>query len=105
MVVDWKPQASQDDTQNVYITFSKPDEFKVGADKLPECPFGPDTTAFTSPEDLMKNLPKALANIGGCSVRSDSSTFKISMRKCEEMTVEVGDKVIIEIKKSDRTGV
>jgi hypothetical protein len=27
-------------------------------------PFGPNMTAFTSPEDLMKNLPKAMANMG-----------------------------------------
>jgi hypothetical protein len=29
----------------------------------PQYPFGPNMMAFTSPEDLMKNLPKAMANI------------------------------------------
>jgi len=40
--------------------------------------------AFTSPEDLMENLPKATPNIsramgGGCPI-TGSPTFKISMR-------------------------
>jgi hypothetical protein len=47
--------------------------------------------AFTSPEDLMKNLPKAMANIGkaigGGGVPVDSPTFKISMREYEDMPI------------------
>jgi hypothetical protein len=40
--------------------------------------------AFTSPENLMENLPKATSNIsramgGGCPI-TGSPTFKISMR-------------------------
>jgi hypothetical protein len=61
--------------------------------------------AFTSPEDMMKNLPKAMANIsrsmGGGGLPTDSPTFKISMREYEDMGIKVGDKITIEIKKSD----
>ena len=61
--------------------------------------------AFTSPEDLMKNLPKAMANIsramGGSGPLTDSPTFKISMREYEDLAIKVGDKITIEIKKSD----
>ena len=60
--------------------------------------------AFTSPDDLMRNLPKAMSNIskmmGGGGV-TDSPTFKISMKEYEDMNIKVGDKVIINIKKSD----
>jgi hypothetical protein len=65
--------------------------------------------AFTSPDDLMRNLPKAMSNIskmmGGGGV-TDSPTFKISMKEYEDMNIKVGDKVTINIKKSDNsTGV
>jgi hypothetical protein len=53
--------------------------------------------AFTSPEDLMKNLPKATSNISrgmgeGCPL-TGSPTFKISMRDYEDMAIKVGDKL------------
>lgn len=56
----------------------------------------------------MKNLPKAMAIIGkamGGGFPTDSPTFKISMRENEDMAVKVGDKVTIEIKKAETSGV
>jgi len=54
---------------------------------------------------MMKNLPKAMGNLframGGGGPLTDSPTFKISMREYEDMTIKVGDKITIEIKKSD----
>ncbi|MGC1930066.1 MAG: hypothetical protein WA667_13900 [Candidatus Nitrosopolaris sp.] len=41
------------------LTFSDPSDCKPGAEK----PLNPSMMAFTSPEDLMKNLPKAIGNI------------------------------------------
>jgi len=71
---------------------------------LPPNPFGPNMMGFTS-EDLMKNLPKAMANMskamGGGGALIDSPTFKISMREYDDMAIKVGDKITIEIKKSD----
>jgi hypothetical protein len=60
---------------------------------------------FTSPEDLMKNLPKVLSNMfgkgaGGGMLR-DSPTFKITMKEYDELAIRVGDKVGIEINKVD----
>ena len=99
-----KIEASQDGGPYVYVTFADPDDFKPGAEK-PLNPFGPNMMAFTSPEDLMKNLPKAMSNIsramGGAGPPTDSPTFKISMREYEDMAIRVGDKITIEIKKSD----
>ena len=49
----------------MYLAFANPSEFKAGANRSPPFnPFGPNMMAFTSPEDLMKNLPKAMGNIG-----------------------------------------
>ena len=64
--------------------------------------------AFTSPDDLIKNLPGALENItamGGGGTLTDSTTFKISMREYEDIGIKVGDKIMIEIKKSDSSGI
>ncbi len=64
--------------------------------------------AFTTPEHLMKNLPKAMSNISrgmgeGCPP-TGSPTFKICMREYEDMAIKVGDKITIKIKKSDSSG-
>jgi hypothetical protein len=97
-------EASQDGAPYVYIALNDPNDFKPGSEK-PQNSFGPNMMAFTSPEDLMKNLPKAMANIskamGGGGMPTDSPTFKISMREYEDMAIKVGDKITVEIKKSD----
>jgi hypothetical protein len=57
-----KIEASQDGSPYMYVTISEPNDYKPSAEK-PQYPFGPNMIAFTSPEDLMKNLPKAMSNI------------------------------------------
>ena len=102
-----KIEASQDGAPYIYVTFSDANDYKAGGEKQ-QNPFGPNMMAFTSPEDLMKNLPKMMSNVsriaGGGAV-TDSPTFKVSMREYEDMAIKVGDKVTIEIKKSDSSGV
>ena len=69
-------------------------------------PFGVKAMTFTSPEDLMKNLPKAMSNVLGSGMGvADVPTFKLSMREYEEMGLKVGDKVLIELKKPEVTGI
>ena len=101
-------EAASDNSPYVYLSFSDPSDYKPGSEKQ-QNPFGPNVMAFTSPDDLMRNLPKAMSNIskmmGGGGV-TDSPTFKISMKEYEDMNIKVGDKVTINIKKSDNsTGV
>ena len=101
-------EASQDGSPYVYITFADPNEYKSSGEK--KQPFGSNVMAFTSPEELMKNLPKAMGDIskmiaGGGAGLTDSPTFKMSMKDYEDMGIKVGDKVSIEIKKSDNTGI
>jgi hypothetical protein len=103
-------EATQDGSPYVYVTFSDPHDYKPGSDKRMN-PFGPNVMAFTSPEDLMKNLPKAMGDIskmisggmggGAGGMTGESPTFKITMKDYEDINIKVGDKVTIEIKKSD----
>ena len=101
-------EASQDGAPYVYVAISDPNDYKQGGEKQ-QNPFGPNMMAFTSPEDLMKSLAKAMANMsrtmGGGGALMDSPTFKISKREYEDMGIKVGDKVTVEIKKSDNSGV
>ena len=101
-------EASQDGAPYVYVAISDPNDYRQGGEKQ-QNPFGPNMMACTSPEDLMKNLPKAMANMsramGGGGALTDSPTLKISMREYEDMRIRVGDKVTVEIKKSDSSGI
>jgi hypothetical protein len=101
-------EAAQDGNPYVYVTFKDPNDYKAGAEKQ-QNPFGQNMMAFTSPEDLMKNLPKAMANVSnaidGGGPLTDSPTFKVSMREYEDMAIKVGDKITIELRKSDSSGI
>ena len=113
-----KIEASQDGSPYVYVVFMDPNEPKsagghAGGRNFPQSPFGVGVGAvpFSSPEDLMKNLPKAMSNMlggAGTGTPSDAPTFKISMKEYYDMQLKVGDKVTIEIKRaadSSSTGV
>ncbi|MGC2571346.1 MAG: hypothetical protein WA364_07530 [Candidatus Nitrosopolaris sp.] len=100
-----KIEASQDGAPYIYVTFSDPNDYKSSERQ----PFGPNMMTFTSPEDLMKNLPKMMSNIsrmtGGGSVLTDSPTLKMSMKEYEDIGIKVGDKVTVEIQKSENDGI
>jgi hypothetical protein len=99
-----KIEAPQDGSHYVLVAFTDPNAVKStgkggSGEALP----------FTSPEDLMKNLPKVISNIfgkgAGGGMLGDSPTFKITMKEYEDMAIKVGDKVRIEIRKVDKGGV
>ena len=110
-------EAAQDGTPYVYVTFTDPNAYKSEVEGgKQQNPFG--SNLFTSPEDLMKNLPKAIGDISkmmgasgggvggaGRGGLTDSPTFKISMKEYEDMAIKVGDKLTIEVKKSDGSGI
>jgi hypothetical protein len=106
-----KIAAPQDGSQYVFITFTDPNEPKssVGArNSYPPSPFDKSGEAlpFTSPEDIMKNLPKVASNMFGAGggMHRNSPTFKITIKEYEDMVIKVGDKVGIEINKVDDNG-
>jgi hypothetical protein len=101
-----KIEMLHDGSPYVYVGFVAPNDSK--SEGRQQNPFGPKAMAFTSPEDLMKNLPKAMGNITGMmggGGLGDSLTFKLSMREYEDMGLKVGDKVSIEIKKKQDSGI
>jgi hypothetical protein len=57
-----KIESAQDSSPYVYIGFTDPGDYKSGEAKRLS-PLGPKMMAFNSPEDLMKNLPKAMGNM------------------------------------------
>ena len=59
----------------------------------------PNTTVHLSGR-LNENLPKIISSMFG---GGDSPTFKIIMKEYEDMTIKVGDKVRIEIRKADNS--
>ena len=95
-----KIEASQDEkTPFVYVVFSDTKTLRKGNQQ--QSTFGGTGMAFNSPEDLMKNLPKMF---GGGGDLNNSPTFKLSIREYDDSGLRVGDKVTIEIKKSDSSG-
>jgi hypothetical protein len=63
-------ESSQDSSLYVFVVFTDPKESKSayeGTGGSNQSPFRTDIGAipFASPEDLMKNLPKAISNILG----------------------------------------
>jgi len=104
-----KVEASTDGSPYIYVTFKDQNEYYKPSDNKSN-PFGPNVMAFTSPEDLMKNLPKAMSNItnmfgGGAGAFSDSPTFKVTMKEYDDLKIKVGDKVTIEVHKFEHNEV
>ena len=101
-----KIEAPQDGSQYVFISFTDPNEPKSSGGA--GSPFGKSGEAipFTSPEDLMKNLPRVMSNMLGADggMYGNSPTFKITMKEYEDMAIKVGDKVVIEINKVNGNG-
>jgi hypothetical protein len=95
-----KIEAPQDGSQYVLVTFTDRNEPRSAGKSGEAIP-------FTSPEDLMKNLPKAMSNMFGANgrVSGDSPTFKITMKEYEEMAIKIGDNVGIEINKVGSSGI
>jgi hypothetical protein len=106
-----KIEAPQDGSKYMFIGFIDPHEPKSSGgagSSYPQNPFSKSGEAipFTSPEDLMKNLPKIMSSISGAGggMHGNSPTFKITMKEYEDMAIKVGDKVTIEINKVDGNG-
>jgi hypothetical protein len=96
-------QASQDGSPYVYVTFNDPKDYKQDRNMSP---FGPNVAAFTSPEDLMKNLPKMMSGMSGMfGGMSDNPVIKFSMREYQDLGIKVGDKVTLEVQKIESSGV
>ena len=101
-----KIEAPQDVSQYVFIGFIDPHEPKSSGGAGSPLGKSGEAIPFTSPEDLMKNLPKGMSNMlgAGGGMHGNSPTFKITIKEYKDMTIKVGDKVTIEINKVDGNG-
>jgi hypothetical protein len=96
-----KIQSGQEGSHYVYVTFSDEKDYR-SQEKKTQSQFGPEVGTFNSIEDLMKNMPKIMANLPGLGGgQSESPTVKLSMREYEDMNIKVGDKVYFDIYKPD----
>ncbi|HKX81022.1 MAG TPA: hypothetical protein VJL54_02085 [Nitrososphaera sp.] len=99
-----KIEASTDGSPYVYVTFSDPKDYKQERPNM--TPFGSNVAAFTSMEDLMKNLPKVMSGFPGVmGAGIETPTMKFSMREYQDMAIKVGDRVFIEVQKAESSGV
>ena len=89
-----KIEAAQDGSPYVYIGLIDPNDYKSGEAKQLN-PFGPRMMAFSSPEDLMKNLPKAMGNVTGMMGGNinDSPTFIAALAELVENALGLGQGV------------
>jgi hypothetical protein len=96
-----KIESLQDGSHYVFIGFTDPTEPKSSGGA--GSPFGKSGEAipFTSPEDLMKNLPKVMSNMlgAGGGMPGNSPTFKITMIEYEDMAIKVGDRLKWKLKR------
>jgi hypothetical protein len=60
---------------------------------------------FTSMEDLMKDLQRALTGLSRQTMSGTMTVIKLDMREYEESGLKVGDKVYLEISKTEKEGV
>jgi hypothetical protein len=98
-----KIESPQEASHYVYVTFTDDKEYRPEEKKI-QGQFGPGVGAFNSIEDLMKNMPKIMANVpglGGGGGQTEFPTVKLSMREYEDMNIKVGDKVYFDIFKPD----
>jgi hypothetical protein len=102
-----KIEAPQDGSQYVFIGFTDPNEPRPSGGAGSPFSKSGEAIPFTSPEDLMKNLPKVMSNMlgAGGGMSGNSPTFKITMKEYGDMAIKVGDRVKMEIKKTDSSGV
>jgi hypothetical protein len=60
---------------------------------------------FTSMEDLMKDLQRALSGLSRQMMGGTVTVIKLDMREYEESGLKVGDKIYLEITKTEKEGV
>ena len=93
--------ASPDGAPYVVVSLSTSKDFREQS--TPTSPFGTGVMGFTNMDDMVKNLNKMLS--GGMGQPGAVTSIKLDMREYKEMNLAVGDKVYVEITKSESIGV
>ena len=93
--------AAPDGKPYVLVSFMSAKELMDNSS--PVSPFGSKVMGFSNMNDMAKELNKMFAGMGGMS--SGITSIKLDMHEYKEMNLSVGDKVYLEITKSENTGV
>ncbi len=93
--------AAPDGMPYVLVSFMSAKELMDNSS--PVSPFGSKVMGFSNMNDMAKELNKMFTGMGGMS--SGITSIKLDMHEYKEMNLSVGDKVYLEITKSENTGV
>jgi hypothetical protein len=97
--------ASRDGAPYVVISLSSVKDLKEGTNSVPS-PFGaPKVMGFTNMNDMMKDLNKMFAGMGGLGMQGGVTQLKLEMHEYKEMGLSVGDKVYLELTKEENSGI
>lgn len=93
--------AAPDGKPYVLVSFMSAKELMDNSS--PVSPFGSKVMGFSNMNDMVKELNKMFTGMGG--MPSGITAIKLDMHEYKEMNLSVGDKVYLEITKSENTGV
>jgi hypothetical protein len=93
--------AAPDGSPYVVISLSSSKEVKEGIQ--PQSQLGQKVMGFTNMNDMMKDLNKMFAGMGGAP--GGVTAVKLEMHEYKQMNLSVGDKVFLEITKAESLGV
>lgn len=96
--------AAPDGAPYVVISLSSVKDLKEGTTPTPQFG-GPKVMGFTSVNDMMKDLNKMFAGMGGLGMQSGVTQLKLEMHEYKEMGLSVGDKVYLELTKEESLGI
>ena len=98
--------AAPDGAPYVIVSLSSIKDIKEGGAQNPQSPFGsPKVMGFTNMNDMMKDLNKMLAGMGGPGMQGNVTQLKLEMHEYKDMGLSVGDKVFLELSKAEALGV
>ena len=94
--------AAPDGAPYVVVSLSTPKDFREQSQ--PMSPFGPNVMGFSNMDDMIKGLNKMVS--GGMYGQAGGITsIKLDMHEYKELGLSVGDKVFLEISKSETLGI
>ncbi len=93
--------AAPDGKPHVFVSLMSAKELMDNTS--PVSPFGSKVMGFTNMNDMAKELNKMFTGFGG--IPSGITTIKLDMHEYKEMNLAVGDKVYLEITKSESLGI
>ena len=97
--------SAPDGAPYVVISLSSLKDLKEG-NQTQQPPFGtPKVMGFSNMNDMMKDLNKMMAGMGGAGMQSGITQLKLEMHEYKEMGLSVGDKVFLELSKAETLGV